>query len=76
MADTQSRNGSSGWVAFIAGALIVALIGFFAYSTSTIPQRTAQLDVNVPNVSINPPDVHLPSAPPAPVVPPQASSPS
>jgi amino acid transporter len=73
MADNSS--GGSGWTAFLAGIILVAIIavGVVAYTGGFNPQqRTAQIDVNMPDVKINPPDVHLPSAPPAPVTPPSA----
>jgi len=72
MADSESAGGS-GWLGFLAGVIVVALIGFaiFAY-TGSQTQRTAQLELNMPNVKINPPDVHLPAPPPAPTVPPRA----
>ena len=74
MADSQSGDGGSGWLGFLAGIIVVALIGFaiYAYTGNQLPQRTAQVELNVPDVNINPPDVHLPSPPPAPAVPPQA----
>lgn len=72
MADTESSDGSSGWLGFLAGIAVIALIGFaiFAY-VGNHQQRTAQLDVNIPNVKIDPPDVRLP-APPVPATPPRA----
>ncbi|HVV31960.1 MAG TPA: hypothetical protein VHC73_01930 [Vitreimonas sp.] len=74
MADNESGGGGSGWLGFLAGIIVVALIGFaiYAYTGNQQPQRTAQVDLNVPDVNINPPDVHLPAPPPAPTVPPQA----
>jgi hypothetical protein len=70
MADSESSNGS-GWLGFLAGIIVVALIGFAIYAyTGAQPQRTAQIDL--PNVEIKAPDVHLPSPPPSPAVPPQA----
>ncbi|MFT3727761.1 MAG: hypothetical protein QM759_08055 [Terricaulis sp.] len=73
MADSEG-SGSSGWLGFLAGIIVVALIGFAIYAyTGNQTQRTAQLDVNIPNVKINPPDVHLPPAP-QPVQPPHANT--
>lgn len=74
MANSES-GGGSGWLGFLAGIIVVALIGFAIYAyTGNQPQRTAQLDVNMPNVKINPPDINLPSPPPNPA-PPQAPAP-
>lgn len=70
MADNSS--GGSGWTAFLAGIILVAIIavGVVAYTGGFNPQqRTAQVDVNMPDVKINPPDVHLPSPPPTPAPP-------
>ena len=74
MADNESGGGGSGWLGFLAGIIVVALIGFaiYAYTDNQQPQRTAQVDLNGPDVNINPPDVHLPAPPPAPTVPSQA----
>ena len=75
MADGEG-SGGSGWTAFLAGIILVAIIavGVVAYTGGFQPhQQTAQLDVNIPNVKVNPPDVHLPSAPPAPAAPPAAN---
>lgn len=73
MAD--NNGGGSGWTAFLAGIILVAIIavGVVAYTGGFQPQqRTAQLDINMPDVKVNPPDVHLPNPPPAPQVPPAA----
>ena len=68
MADSESSSGS-GWLGFLAGVIVVALIGFAIYAfTGAQPQRTAQIDL--PNVEIKAPDVHL--SPPSPTAPPQA----
>jgi len=75
----ESSSGGSGWTAFLAGIILVAIIavGVVAYTGGfNQPQRTAQLDVNVPDVKINAPDVQLPSPPPAPSVPPAAPQPA
>ena len=74
MADNEG-GGGSGWVAFLAGIILVAIIavGVVAYTGGFQPQqRTAQLDLSVPNVNVNPPDVHLPP-PPSPQTPPAAN---
>jgi hypothetical protein len=75
MADNEG-GGGSGWLGFLAGIIVVALIGvaIYAYAGAGHPQQQAQLELNVPNVKINPPDVHLPSPPPAPAVPPAANN--
>jgi len=73
MADGNS--GGSSWTAFLAGVILVAIIavGVVAYTGGFQPhQQTAQLDVNMPDVKINPPDVHLPPAP-SPQTPPSAN---
>ena len=74
MANSES-SGSSGWLGFLAGIIVVALIGFAIYAyTGNQQERTAQLELSVPDVKINPPDVHLPAPPPAPTMPPRAQS--
>lgn len=73
---SSEGGGGSGWTAFLAGIILVAIIavGVVAYTGGFQPQqRTAQLDVSMPDVNVNPPDVHLPSAPPAPATPPAAN---
>jgi hypothetical protein len=74
MADNDG-GGGSGWLGFLAGALVVALIGaaIYLYAGAGRSQQQAQLELSVPNVKLNPPDVHLPSPPPAPAVPPQTN---
>jgi hypothetical protein len=75
MADREG-GGSAPWVAFLAGIIIVALVGLgIAAYTGNLQQRneTAQLEMNVPDVEVNPPDINLPSPPPAPQVPPAAT---
>jgi len=75
----REGGGSSPWVAFLAGIIIVAIIAFgvVAYTGGLNNQReTAQLEVNVPDVKINPPDIDLPSPPPAPTMPPSAEAPA
>lgn len=70
----REGGGSSPWVAFLAGIVLVAVIAFgvFAFSGGMQPQETAELELNVPDVNINPPDIDLPDPPPAPSVPPTA----
>jgi len=77
MADNNSGGGSAPWVAFLAGIIIVALLGFgiAAYTGNLNRQRdNAQLELNMPDIKVNPPDVNLPSPPPAPQVPPAANN--
>lgn len=71
MADNEG-GGGGGWVAFLCGIVLVAIIavGIVAYNGGIQPRETAQLEVNVPDVNVNPPDVNLPE-PPA-VTPPAA----
>lgn len=69
------REGSSTapWLAFLVGIVLVAIVGFgiFAYSGSMQPERNAKLEVNMPDLKVNPPDIDLPSPPatPAPAAP-------
>ena len=75
MADRESVGGASSWLGSLAGIVVVALIGFAIYAyAGRPPQRTAQLELSVPTVKVNLPDLHLPAPPPAPTVPPQAQS--
>jgi len=74
MADREGGS-SAPWVAFLAGIIIVALVGLgiAAYTGNLNTQREqASLELNVPDVNVQPPDVNLPSPPPAPSVPPAA----
>ncbi|MGE0742584.1 MAG: hypothetical protein AB7O98_14685 [Hyphomonadaceae bacterium] len=73
----REGGGSSPWVAFLAGIILVAIIavGIVAYSGGFNQEpRTAELELNVPDVKINPPDIDLPEPPPAPQVPPAAET--
>ncbi len=77
MADNEGGGSSAPWVAFLAGIIIVALVGLgiAAYTGNLQPRsETAQLELNVPDVKVNPPDIDLPSPPPAPQVPPSADN--
>jgi hypothetical protein len=70
----REGGGSSPWVAFLAGIILVAVVAFgvVAYTGGLNQPETAQLEMNVPDVNINPPDINLPDPPPAPTVPPRA----
>jgi len=75
MADREGGSSSAPWVAFLAGIIVVALVGLgIAAYTGALnqPRETAQLELNVPDVKVNPPDIDLPEPPPAPQVPPAA----
>lgn len=68
----REGGGSSPWVAFLAGIILVAIVavGIVAY-TGMQPRETAELNLNVPDVNINPPEIDLPD-PPTPALPPTA----
>lgn len=75
MADNEGGSGAAPWVAFLASIVIVALVGLgiAAYTGNLQPRNdTAQLEENLPDVKVNPPDVDLPELPPAPQVSPSA----
>ena len=74
MTEKESSGGSSPWVAFLAGIILVAVVAFgvVAYTGGLGQRETAQLELNVPDVKINPPDIDLPEPPPAPTMPPSA----
>lgn len=74
MAERESGGGSSPWVAFLAGIILVAVVAFgvVAYTGGLQQHDTAQLELNVPDVNVNPPDINLPDPPPAPSLPPTA----
>lgn len=76
MAERQS-DGSSPWVAFLAGIVLVAVVAFgvVAYTGGLQERETAQLELNMPDVKVNPPDIDLPDPPPAPTMPPSAEAP-
>lgn len=71
----REGGGSSPWIAFLAGIVLVAIIAFgvFAFSGGLQqPRETAELELNVPDVNVNPPDINLPEPPTNPVTPPSA----
>jgi hypothetical protein len=71
----REGGGSSPWVAFLAGIILVAVVAFgvVAYTGGlNQDQRTAELELNMPDVKVNPPDIDLPEPPPAPTMPPSA----
>ncbi|MBL8544930.1 MAG: hypothetical protein JNL81_00610 [Hyphomonadaceae bacterium] len=74
MAEREGGGGSP-WVAFLAGIILVAVVAFgvVAYTGGLQQRETAQLEVNVPDVKINPPDIDLPDPP---AMPPQAEAPA
>jgi hypothetical protein len=75
----REGGGASTWIAFLAGIILVAIVavGIVAY-TGGLPQqrdRAAELQIDMPDVTVNPPDVDLP--PPQPLQqPPTAEQPS
>ena len=74
MADSEG-GGGGGWVAFLAGIILVAIIavGIVAYNGGLQPRETAELELNVPDVNVNPPDINLPAPQ---VTPPAAEAPA
>ncbi len=77
MAERETSGGSSPWVAFLAGIILVAVVAFgvVAYTGGLQERETAQLELNIPDVKVNPPDIDLPAPPPAPTMPPSAEAP-
>jgi len=73
MADNE--NGGGGWTAFLAGIILVAVIGFgvFAYTGGFAEREVAEMQVELPDVDIDTPEINLPAPPPAPQLPPTAS---
>lgn len=72
----EREGNASSWIAFLCGVVLVAVIavGVVAYNGGMQPRETAELEINVPDVKINPPDVDLPDAPPIPM--PEAEAPA
>lgn len=72
----REGGGSSPWVAFLAGIILVAVVAFgvVAYTGGLNQRETAQLEVDMSDVKINPPDIDLPAPPPAPSLPPAAET--
>lgn len=73
MAEREGGGGSP-WVAFLAGIVLIGVVAFgvVAYTGGLQQPETAQLEVNVPDVKVNPSDIDLPEPPPAPTMPPSA----
>jgi hypothetical protein len=72
----REGGGSSGWLGFIAGIALLAVIaiGVVAYTGGfNRQQETAQLEIEAPDIEIDTPDVDLPNPPPAPSMPPSAT---
>lgn len=67
----ERESSASSWIAFLCGVVLVAVIavGVVAYNGGMQPRETAELELNVPDVNINPPDIDLPDAPPMPTPP-------
>lgn len=66
MAESNESSGTP-WLAFLTGLLLMGIlaVGYFVYTGSSMqPQRTAELQVNMPD--INMPNVSPPQTPPAP----------
>ena len=74
MAEKESGGGSSPWIAFLAGILVVAVIGFgvYAYTGGLAEREVAEMQIEMPDVKIKPPEIDLPTPPPAPQMPPSA----
>lgn len=75
MADRESGGGSSPWVAFLAGIVLVAVVGFgvWAYTGGMAEREVAEMQIDIPDVKIDPPEIDLPEPPPGPQLPPSAS---
>lgn len=73
----REGGGSSGWLGFIAGIALLAVIaiGVVAYTGGfNRPQETAQLEIEAPDIDVETPDIDLPNPPPAPQLPPAADT--
>lgn len=74
----ERDSGGTGWTAFLAGIILVAVIGLgvFAYSGGFNRQNeVAQMQIEVPDVRVDAPEIDLPE-PPAPQSPPAALEPA
>jgi len=75
MAD-RDGGGSSGWLGFIAGIALLAVIalGVIAYTGGfNRAQETAELEIEAPDIDVDAPDIDLPEPAPAPSLPPTAT---
>lgn len=73
MADRQ-RGGSAPWLAFLAGIVLVTVIGLGVFAFIGMERsQIAEMQIEMPNVKIDPPEINLPEPPPAPQMPPSAS---
>lgn len=72
----KEGGGSSPWVAFLAGIVLVGVIGFgvWAYQGGMMEREVADMQIEMPDVEINPPEIDLPEPPPAPQLPPSAEN--
>ena len=70
----EKESGGSGWAAFLAGIVLVAVIGlgFYAYTGGFERREVAETPIEMPDVTIEGPDIDLPDPPPPPEMPPQA----
>jgi hypothetical protein len=70
----RESGGSAPWIAFLAGIVLVAVIGFgvFAYNGGLNTQDVAEMQIDMPDVKIDRPEIDLPEPPPAPQMPPSA----
>jgi len=75
MAEKQG-GGATPWVAFLAGVMLVGVIGFgvWAYNDGMMQREVADMQIEMPDVNIEPPEVNLPEPPPAPQLPPSAEN--
>ena len=64
----ERESGGTPWIAFLAGAILVAIVavGVVAYNGGLAQQqeRAAELQVDMPDIRVNPPDIDLPEPPP------------
>jgi hypothetical protein len=73
MSEKQGSRASP-FAGLLAIFVLVAIVGLgvFAYSGGFSPQRTADVEINVPDIDLPEPDIDLPERPPAPQMPPRA----
>lgn len=69
----RDGGGATPWIAFLVGIALVALVAVGVVAYTNPAHERANLEINLPEPKIVPPEIELPEPPPAPALPPQAA---